>query len=62
MMVKSTRGFAQDGYRPITEGYQPKFDPKDTISRGFMPQGNSEAAPAKSPSGGSSAKKPADKQ
>jgi hypothetical protein len=61
-MVKSTRGFAQDAYRPITEGYQPSFDPKDVIERGYVPEENSQAATLKPPRGGSSVKKPANKQ
>ncbi len=61
-MAKSTRGFAQDGYRPITEGYQPNIDPKDVIERGYVPQGRGQGATPKPPSGGSSIKKPANKQ
>jgi hypothetical protein len=60
-MVKSARGFAQDGYRPITEGYQPNNDP-NVAQKGYVPAPAASAAPLKPPSGGSSAKKPADKQ
>jgi hypothetical protein len=57
-MAGSDRRTANDGYRPITEGYQPR---KPQISqRGYTPaqSGNSGQQAPKPPSGGSSASKP----
>ena len=61
-MAISNRRMAQDGYRPITEGYQPgKGQP---LQKGYTPttnSGNAQSAP-KPPSGGSSAAKPPTKK
>lgn len=50
----------QDGFRPLTEGYQPGA--KIPLQRGYAPNGPDTAGappPPKPPRGGSSAAKPA---
>ena len=63
-MTKATieRRFTQDGFRPLTEGYQPGSNVP--LQKGYTPSSSPVAQPAtpKPPSGGSSAAKPASKQ
>ena len=48
----SSRGTANDGYRPITEGYQPG---SQVVQKGFTPPASPPPPP---PRGGSNAMKP----
>ena len=48
----SHRGMANDGYRPITEGYQPG---SQVVQKGFIPPASRQPPP---PKGGSNAMKP----
>ena len=48
----SHRGMANDGYRPITEGYQPG---SQVVQKGFTPPASRQPPP---PRGGSNAMKP----
>ncbi len=62
-MAKSDRQMAQDGYKPLTEGYQPGrvLEP---LQKGYTPTStstNAQQAPPQPPSGGSSAAKPPQK-
>lgn len=57
-MARSNRGMAQDGYKPLNEGYQPTKG--QVLEKGYTPAhgGSSGQHPPKPPSGGSSASKP----
>jgi hypothetical protein len=61
-MAKSDRQMTQDGYRPLTEGYQPgRAQP---LQKGYTPTSTStstQQAPPPPPRGGSSAAKPPQK-
>ena len=61
-MAKSDRQMTHDGYRPITEGYQP--GQAQPLQKGYTPATNASGGPQPPPpppSGGSSAAKPAQK-
>ncbi len=61
-MAKSDRQTTHDGYRPITEGYQP--GQAEPLQKGYTPATNASRnsqQPPKPPSGGSSAAKPTQK-
>jgi len=54
-MRNDNKHMTQDGFRPLTEGYQPG---SQILQKGFVPVSTG-ATPAKPPSGGSSVAKPA---
>lgn len=59
-MAKSGKQMAQDGYKPITEGYQPGRG--QPLQKGYTPtSSNGPTQQTQPPSGGSSAAKPAQK-
>jgi hypothetical protein len=61
-MAKPDRQMTHDGYRPITEGYQPGRG--QPLEKGYKPGtagGNAQQAAPPPPRGGSSATKPAQK-
>jgi hypothetical protein len=62
-MAKPDTKTTHDGYRPITEGYQPGQG--EPLAKGYIPTAGSavdaQQTPPSPPSGGSSAAKPAQK-
>jgi hypothetical protein len=64
MTEKRSNTTADLGYRPLTEGYQPRHEMPDMI-KGYTPSsapGSQTGVPPSPPTGGSSAAKPAAKQ
>jgi len=59
-MTKPDKETALNGYRPLTEGYQPSL--QAPLQKGYTPPSATSTTPPKPPSGGSSAAKPAAKQ
>ncbi len=53
-MTKETKHMAMDGFKPLTEGYQPG---SQILQKGFVPLAS--GTPVSPPRGGSSAAKPA---